>query len=308
MEADEKLRAESNIEVIAEGRKKAKNIGRKQKEAVKGKPPAKKKAKGRKLTMENKTNRHGRRPREPHPAQQLPELEEEAEEEEEEEDVLPWQDWEILYPFDDKGTLRFAVNMYGSGFRGDAKPAYAKWEDFHADGAGDMIDSYIRENYNHPPWSGLLEQSVKKARTPRKVPLEKASAVDVAATGESEVVEEVWGWGAREKSPSVCRHDIYEEEVTYKTEGNAGYCKDGCYLFGLQCGACSKHFVADLHMEKSVGKEKSFRPTMDCAIYCCINMGSNAKCRHALCGQCFAKGIRESSDIVKPRSQRKRRG
>ena len=83
----------------------------------------------------------------------------EKEKDEEEREELPWQEWKILYPYKDinkKGTLRFAVNMYGTKLKEGEEPQFPTWTNLHKDGAGEMADKYIREECNFPPWSDLL--------------------------------------------------------------------------------------------------------------------------------------------------------
>ncbi len=36
-----------------------------------------------------------------------------------------------------------------------------------------------------------------------------------------------------------CNHGVYQEQITYKAERNAGYCVEGLYLFGVRCNHCS---------------------------------------------------------------------
>ena len=125
--------------------------------------------------------------------------------------------------------------------------------------------------------------------------------------------EDKWGWDTGEPEPTACKHNQYEEAITYWQERNPGYCKEGHYLFGVKCGDCSRQFVQDRTEEKSLGIELTFRPTSDCPIYCCVNMksgeaktlnNSSSKCQHALCGNCFKKGITRGEAEGRPRSKR----
>ena len=83
-----------------------------------------------------------------------------------EREVKPVEEWIILNPIEDehdKGTVRFAVNMYGSDFGDEEEPQYPTQQDLHADGAGDMIDSYIQDECNFSPWTELLGMKKQEA-------------------------------------------------------------------------------------------------------------------------------------------------
>ncbi len=230
-----------------------------------------------------------------------------------EREVKPVEEWIILNPVEDehdKGTVRFAVNMYGSDFGDEEEPQYPTQQDLHADGAGDMIDSYIQDECNFSPWTELLGMKKQEAG--------KKDRTDASGGTESEESSrDPWSWEEAQTGHDPCDHKTYEEAITYIPERNPGYCNEGCYLFGINCAECFKRFVPDRREEKKFGSEKSFRPTTDCPIYCCVNkkgmdqsneMPESAKCSHALCATCFRKGITRASLMGAPRSKRKRGG
>jgi hypothetical protein len=106
--------------------------------------------------------------------------------------------------------------------------------------------------------------------------------------------------------------------VTYKAEVHPGYCKEGLYLGGLGCKGCSKRFVQDRREAKTLGENVTFRPTSDRPIYCCVNIekdggDSNSnegvvQCKHALCVECFRKGITEKASTMDGSRPKRKRG
>jgi hypothetical protein len=107
-----------------------------------------------------------------------------------------------------------------------------------------------------------------------------------------------------EKTNSPCRHDTYEEELTYSQEQNGAYCKKGFYLCGLKCGGCGVNFVAS-------GKEDDqCRP----GVYCCVNMKGRSStknkendiCQHVICSACWKKGVTEGCNTEGGRKRRRR--
>jgi hypothetical protein len=188
---------------------------------------------------------------------------------------LPWQQWVVLAHATsevDGSTPFFSVAMYGHPQEEGDKEEWCERKDLVADGARSLIDKYIQEHANYPPYSDLL---VPKRRTKEEIP------------GPPVLVDRC----------SPCDHNNYR--VSFKMEDHPGFCGPGQYLHDLKCGGhgCERTFAANLKEVKRLGKDKASRPTADKPVYCCVNMDKGAganrehECRHALCNACWSKAI-----------------
>jgi hypothetical protein len=145
-------------------------------------------------------------------------------------------------------------------------------KDLVADGARTLIDKYIQDHANYPPYSDLL---ISKRKTKDKIE-PAAELVDKS---------------------SPCQHGNYQ--LSFKMEENPGYCVPGRYLHDLKCGGpgCDRTFAANLNEVKRLGKDKAARPTADKPVYCCVNIKKEGtayrqhECKHALCSPCWTKGM-----------------
>lgn len=148
------------------------------------------------------------------------------------------------------------------------------------DGLGPQVMAYIEQHCFNGPWLTIY-QKLKGTYVPKK----RKKAPSEEETPKEKVAET--------NDLEVCRHDEFEDDITYKAEVNAGFCNKGSYLFGLNCGGtgCGVGFVANKN-------ETGFRPDQKNPIYCCIFIsGRRAEkrlgvgvCKHALCAACWAKG------------------
>ena len=192
------------------------------------------------------------------------------------EDVLSWEKWVIMshaVSEVDGVTPFFRVAMYGYPPKDGEEEEWCQRKDLVKDEAGPLIDRYIKEKANYQPYSDLLVPPKPKHRGKTKVPLPV------------------------EDNSSPCEHDNYRD--CFKMEDHPGFCVEGRYLHGLTCGGvgCQRTFVSNLKEERSLGKEKSSRPTADKPVYCCINMdkgvGTSRKhqCKHALCNRCWTMAM-----------------
>lgn len=149
------------------------------------------------------------------------------------------------------------------------------------DGLGPQVMAYIKDNCFYGRWLTIYEK-LEGTYKPKK---RKKAPTEVNTTEENET---------EQQALAVCRHNEFEDDITYKAEVNAGFCNRGSYLFGLRCGGggCAVEFVPNKN-------EKGFRPDQKNPIYCCIFIdGRSARkssggevCRHALCGSCWVKGV-----------------
>jgi hypothetical protein len=149
------------------------------------------------------------------------------------------------------------------------------------DGLGPQVMAYIQENCFYGRWLTIF-QKLQGTYKPKK---RKQAPTEEATMKEKEM---------EQQTSAICRHDEFEDDITYTAEMNAGFCKKGSYLFGLKCGGggCAVEFVANKN-------EKGFRPDQKNPIYCCIfidgrranNRSGGEVCKHALCAACWVKGV-----------------
>lgn len=187
--------------------------------------------------------------------------------------MLHWTDWVIIGHGMRKkdGKPWFRVAMYGYPPEEGEKQEWAERKDLVTDGARTLIDKYIQERANFPPYSDLLVAK-KKAKKLSPPP-------------------------AQVDRSSPCKHDNYH--VSFKMEDNPGFCKPGQYLHTLRCGGvgCGRMFAANLKEVGQLGQDKAARPTPDKPVYCCVNISGRSgayrknECRHALCNQCWSKAM-----------------
>jgi hypothetical protein len=158
----------------------------------------------------------------------------------EKKELLHWKEWVIMTHKLRKvgGTPWFRVAMYGYPPEKDEKPEWAERHHLVKDGAKALIDRYIKERANFPPYSDLLLASKPR---PKKA-IQAPANVD--------------------KSRS-CQHQNYQE--SFKMEDNPGFCGPGEYLHGLMCGGdgCERAFAANLKEVKRMGADMASRPTRD---------------------------------------------
>ena len=169
-------------------------------------------------------------------------------------------------------TPWFRVAMYGYPPEEDEKALWAERQHLVMDGAKALIDKYIQEQANFPPYSDLLTVSKQKQKKPIQAP-------------------------AKVDKSRPCQHQLYQD--SFKMEDNPGFCVPGEYLHGLMCGGigCDRAFAANLKEVKRMGADKASRPTKDKPVYCCVNIAGRTdtdrkqKCAHALCNQCWTKAM-----------------
>ena len=155
------------------------------------------------------------------------------------------------------------------------------------DGFGALVKSYIEENnLDMEKWAAVLKSTTKteaKKKSPSKKK-QKEQIVEPRETGEQKEGEVT--------KMQVCLHNVYKDDITYKSENNASFCSPGNYLYGIACAHCKVSFIAE-------SKKGSYRPTTNKPVYCCVNYeGQKNKkksgvelCRHAICHPCWAKGV-----------------
>jgi hypothetical protein len=200
-------------------------------------------------------------------------------EENDKKELLHWKDWVIMthkLRRVDK-TPWFRVAMYGHPPEKGEKPEWAERHHLVKDGARALIDKYIQERANFPPYSDLLLASKPKPKKGIQAP-------------------------ANVDRSRPCQHRNYQE--SFKMEDNPGFCVPGEYLHGLMCGGvgCERAFAANLNEVKRMGADMASRPTRDKPVYCCLNITGRTgadrkdKCRHALCNQCWTKAMLRDDD------------
>jgi hypothetical protein len=195
----------------------------------------------------------------------------------------------------------------------ETDPQRIEWYDtgpLIKDGLGEKVKAYIERHCNEGPWLKVVEE-IDESGVVEKM---DESGVVEKTNGSGTVVEkkrkEVPLPETRlvEKTNSPCRHNTYEEELTYSQEQNGAYCKKGFYLCGLKCGGCGVNFVAS-------GKEDGqCRPGGSNPVYCCVNMKGrsstrnkeNDTCQHVICNTCWKKGVTEGSNAEEGRKRRRR--
>jgi hypothetical protein len=200
-----------------------------------------------------------------------PEIEEDGNDKE----SLHWKEWVVMAH--EKVVLgedrcRFHVAMYGYPSKAGEQEIWAERKNFVSDGARELIDKYIEEHANYPPYSDLL---ITTKRNPKK------AAPPLAQVDKS----------------SPCHHGDFQG--SYKKEDHPGHCKTGGYLHELECGGvgCKKTFAPDLKEVQRLGKNYAARPTGDKPVYCCVNISGRTGiyrekvCKHALCNECWSQAM-----------------
>jgi hypothetical protein len=228
------------------------------------------------------------------------ESESDSEEEEDERPVRPSETWKILFPYeDDKGVPMFAVDIFVDPKEDGADEHYATRDNIADDGAAELIDTYIKENCNYPPWNQPYVPKTPPKTTPKKRRKKESKKREEPKI--TEVIE-------KEKTP--CRHNEYRPMMTYMAEENPGYCKQNCYLWKSKCAGCEALFICDKNEE---GESKWFRASSATPVYCCVNMdgvGNTGRpttgCKHALCFQCWTVGTLSDSSGPPKRATRAR--
>ena len=210
-------------------------------------------------------------------------------------EILDVAEWNILGRYLDRRGPMFEVDMTGVEKEVGDDGQYATREDLVKDGAGALVDDYIRENCNFSPWNDQLT-GTKGGGGDTTTPKKKAKR---------KVTESMWEQGEKlEKASntmsSECRHDVFQLLVTYVPEENPGYCKSGYYLHNKKCASCSRAFVADEKTLDQTGDAMCFKASSDTPIYCCVNVrggggssndAESGNCGHLLCSDCWKIGI-----------------
>ena len=193
--------------------------------------------------------------------------------------ALPWQKWVVMghEKVADQNCCHFQVAMYGFPPKEGEDELWATRQNFVSDGAGELIDRYIRDHANYPPFSDLLipTKREKKKAIPPPAPVDNSSP---------------------------CRHEDYQG--SYIKEDHPGHCKARGYLHALECSGvgCKKTFAADMKEVERLGKNMASRPTGDKPVYCCVNIAGRTGvyreevCRHALCNECWSKAMLAGDD------------
>jgi hypothetical protein len=163
------------------------------------------------------------------------------------------------------------------------------------DGLEAEVRSYILQHCNEGPWLKIINKMDGNSGKKKESNTEKE-------------INKVVGTVKEPDLPAVCRHNMYEEDITYTAEENALFCNEGYYLFGLKCAGCAVGFVAN-------GKQNGYKPTNSTPVYCCVLLeGRNAGirstgevCKHAICSSCWKIGLINSNDQTGRRASKRSR-
>jgi hypothetical protein len=186
--------------------------------------------------------------------------------------ALPWKEWVVMAHVSEEGCCRFQVAVYGYPPEEGEEEVWATYKNIKSDHAQELIDKYIQDHANFPPYSDLL------IRTKRQ-PKEKVTPP------------------AQVDNTSPCRHGDYQG--SYIKEDHPGHCKTGGYLHKIECAGvdCKKTFAPDLKEVKRLGINNASRPTSDKPVYCCVNIAGRTGvyreevCKHALCNECWSRAM-----------------
>jgi hypothetical protein len=188
--------------------------------------------------------------------------------------ALPWKGWVVMAheKVSEGECCRFRVAMYGYPPEEGEEELWATYQNIKSDGAKELIDKYIQDHANFPPYSDLL---IRTKRQPKQ-------AVPAPAQVDK---------------TSPCRHGDYQG--SYIKEDHPGHCKPGGYLHDVGCAGvdCKKTFASDLKEVKRLGKNNASRPTSDKPVYCCVNIAGRTGvyreevCKQALCNECWSQAI-----------------
>jgi len=227
-------------------------------------------------------------------------------------EILDVAEWKIVGKFLDPRGPMFEVDMTGVEKEVEDDGQYATREDLVKDGAGALVDDYIRENCNYSPWSDLLTVTKEGAGKRKKPKRQEKRKVAESVEGHPEKLDKGGNTMSRE-----CGHDVFQLLVTYVPEENPGYCKSGYYLHNKKCASCSRGFVADEKTLDQTGDAMSFKASSDTPIYCCVNVrggggscddSESGNCGHVLCSDCWKIGILKEVQGQNKRARSTRNG
>jgi hypothetical protein len=164
------------------------------------------------------------------------------------------------------------------------------------DDVGGLVKAYIQENCNFGIWLKIIEQIDGTdhiggmGQHNGNMPPKKRKTNGCGQKEKQKLALEVVA--APDPPPFVCRHEVYEEDITYRAEPLASFCNKGCYLYGVPCAHCN---VSSVGNGMQVGtKQEGILP-----IYCCVYFHGwklernyvGDICKHGICSACWKKGV-----------------